>query len=200
MHDPDGGARGDGGAPCRLEYRDIAEAFAHEKESLLIGQGIAVFGTEFRGSRRKNINSRSWEDGSENGIFPGSSDQDISDADDSRNKAIASIFVLIIVLIWLIEIEVTRNLFGGSDESENINSYFLIWMARNLYVIVGFGTARLLCMFAQDDQIFSFFVWQPTRKNLVRLFSCAIPNIFLTAILPVYFLAVLNTSTDPEHD
>ena len=160
---------GNGDSSCRLENRDIATAVECEKESLL-SQPIAVFGTEYRGGRRKNDG---WEEGDdlENELFSGSFDQDVSDEEDCRNKAIASIFILIVVMIWLLEIEVTRNLFGGSEGGENVSSYFLMWMARNLYIIFGFGTARFLCVFAQDDQIYSFFVWQPTRKNLVRRFN-----------------------------
>ena len=149
----------DGENICVKEYSDFTEAADSEKEGLLSSMHQASFSVESRGRKCGEDIEQGFVD----------FDHRETDEDNSRYKAIASIFILIVVFIWLVEIEVTRNLFSGSGDSSDggVNSYFMIWMARNLYIVFGFGAARLLCIFAEDDTIYSFLVWQPTRKTLV---------------------------------
>ena len=142
-----------------LDNKDSADAATWEKESLL-------------NRTDKTAQDAEWADETDashfrEGIAAHCFDQEANDKVDYQNKTVASVFILVVIVIWLLELEVTRNLF---EDSGKVNSYFLIWMARNLYIAFGFGTARLLCAFSDDDQIFSFFVWQPTRKNLVPSF------------------------------
>ena len=152
---------------CAVENSDKKLANDWERESLLKPSGKSASSQELNGATG-NYEDREEVSQSivEQEFVVGDLDQNSFDTE-NRNKAIASCFVLIAVAIWLAEIEVTRNLFGSSIDHGDINSYFLMWMARNLYIFCGFGTAWLLCFLSQDEKMYAFFVWQPTRKNLV---------------------------------
>ncbi len=150
---------------CVVESSDKKLANDWERESLLKPNGKSAASQRLKANRSEDHEETS-QSSVEHELIIGDLDQ-ISIDTESRNKAIAFCFVLIAVAIWLAEIEVTRNLFGSSINNGDINSYFLMWMARNLYIFCGFGTAWLLCVVSQDEKMFAFFVWQPTRKNLV---------------------------------
>jgi hypothetical protein len=153
---------------CAIESSDKKLAKDWERESLLKPNSKPTYNEGLNGTNgeHEDHEEATSQSNVEHALVIGDLDQDSIDTE-RRNKAIASCFVLIAVAIWLAEIEVTRNLFGSSINNGDVNAYFLMWMARNLYIFCGFGTAWLLCIISQDEKMFAFFVWQPTRKNLV---------------------------------